>query len=175
MFSPVSFDLIVTEEQFSFGDVILHVTGRLKWVWGASVLILELHEFAVGQDSIMVMLFGLLRLKLWNRGSLDWLVVASMDLSAQQIHFTKLTSLLNAFVWSAMMLFSGRSKYLLSSLFTGYILFPVFIAWSLDSGSTVDTSRVVNRSLVEQWVEEALVGTRVVITIAVSSAMFIMC
>ena len=39
----------------------------------------------------------------------------------------------------------------------------------------MDTSSVVNRSLVEQWVEEVLVGTRVLITIAVSSAMFIMC
>ena len=128
MLSPVLFVLIVTAEQFSSGDVILHVTGRLKWVWGASVLILELHEFAVGQDSIIVMLSGLLMLKLWNRGSSDWLVVASMDLSAQQIRFSRLTSLLNAFVWSDMMLFSGRSKYLLSSLFTGYILFSVFIA-----------------------------------------------
>ena len=110
MFSPVSFDLIVTAEQFSSGDVILHVTGRLKWVWGASVLVLELHEFVVGHDSIMVILFGLVMLKLWNRGSLVWWVVAFMDLSAQQIRLTKLISLLNAFVWSAMILFLGRSK-----------------------------------------------------------------
>ena len=127
VFSPVSFDFIVTAEQFSLGDVILHVTGRLKRVCGASVFVLGLHEFAVGQDSIMVMLSGLLMLKLWNRGSVDGLVVAFMDLSAQQIRFTRLTSLLNAFVWSDMMLFSGRSKYLLSSLFTGYILFSFFI------------------------------------------------
>ena len=125
MFSPVSFDFNVTAEQFSLGDVILHVTGSSKWECGASVLVLELHEFAVGQDSMIVMLSELLMLKLWNRGSLDWLVVASIDLSAQQIRFTKLISLLNAFVWSAMMLFSGRSKYLHSSLFTGNILFPV--------------------------------------------------
>ena len=39
----------------------------------------------------------------------------------------------------------------------------------------ITTSKVVNRSLVEQWVDEALVGTRVVITIAVFSAMLIMC
>ena len=103
VFSPVLFDLIVTAEQFSSGDVILHVTGRLKWVWGASVLILELHEFMSGHDSIMVILFGLVMLKLWNRGSLFWWVVAFMDLAAQQIRLTKLISLLNAFVWSAMM------------------------------------------------------------------------
>ena len=175
VFSPVLFDLIVTAEQFSSGDVILHVTGRLNWVWGASVLILELHEFISGHDSIMVMLFGLVMLKLWNRGSLFWWVVAFMDLSAQQIRLTKLISLLNAFVWSAMILFLGRSKYLVSLLFTGIILSPVFITSSLDFGSTVDTSRVVRRSLEEQWVDEALVGTRVVITIAVFSAMFNMC
>ena len=127
VFSPVSFDFIVTAEQFSLGDVILHVTGRLKRVWGASVFVLELHEFAVGHDSIIVRLSELVMVKLWNSGSSDWLVVAFMELSTQQIRFTRLISLLNAFVWLDMMLSSGRSKYLLSSLFTGYILFSFFI------------------------------------------------
>ena len=31
VFSPVLLDLIETAEQFSMGEVILHVTGRLNW------------------------------------------------------------------------------------------------------------------------------------------------
>ena len=136
---------------------------------------LELHESAVGQDSIMVRLLKLLMVKLWNSGSSDWLVVAFMELSAQQIRFARWITLLNAFVWLDMMLFSGSNKYLLLSLFTGYMMFSLFITSSLDSGSTLDTSSVVVRSLVAQWVEDVLVGTRVVITIAVSFAKVIMC
>ena len=136
---------------------------------------LELHESAVGQDSIMVRLLKLLMVKLWNSGSSDWLVVAFMELSAQQIRFARWIILLNAFVWLDMMLFSGSNKYLLLSLFTGYMMFSLFITSSLDSGSTLDTSSVVVRSLVAQWVEDVLVGTRVVITIAVSFAKVIMC
>ena len=136
---------------------------------------LELHESAVGQDSIMVRLLELLMVKLWNSGSSDWLVVAFMELSAQQIRFARWITLLNAFVWLDMMLFSGSNKYLLLSLFTGYMMFSLFITSSLDSGSTLDTSSVVVRSLVAQWVEDVLVGTRVVITIAVSFAKVIMC
>ena len=127
MFSPVSFVLIVTAEQFSKGDVILHVTGSSKWECGASVLVLELHEFFVGHDSIIVRLSELVIVKLWKSGSSDWLVVAFMELSTQQIRFTRWISLLNAFVWLDTMLSCGRSKYLLFSLFTGYILFPFFI------------------------------------------------
>ena len=41
--------------------------------------------------------------------------------------------------------------------------------------STVGTSRVVVRSLVAQWVDDVSVGTRVVITIAVSFARLIIC
>ena len=130
---------------------------------------LELHESAVGQDSIMVRLLELLMVKLWNSGSSDWLVVAFMELSAQQIRFARWITLLNAFVWLDMMLFSGSNKYLLLSLFTGYMMFSLFITSSLDSGSTLDTSSVVVRSLVAQCVEDVLVGTRVVITIAVLS------
>ena len=135
---------------------------------------LELHESAVGQDSIMVRLLELLMVKLWNSGSSDWLVVAFMELSAQQIRFARWITLLNAFVWLDMMLFSGSSRYLLLSLFTGYMMFSLFITSSLDSGSTLDTSSVVVRSLVAQWVEDVLVGTRVVITTAVSFAKVIM-
>ena len=39
----------------------------------------------------------------------------------------------------------------------------------------MDTSSVVIRSLVAQWVEDVLVGTRVVITIAVSFARLVIC
>ena len=135
---------------------------------------LKLHESAVGQDSIMVRLLELLMVKLWNSGSSDWLVVAFMELSAQQIRFARWITLLNAFVWLDMMLFSGSNKYLLLSLFTGYMMFSLFITSSLDSGSTLDTSSVVVRSLVAQLVEDVLVGTRVVTTIAVSFATVIM-
>ena len=127
MFSPVSFDFNVTAEQFSLGDVILHVTGSSKWECGASVLVLVLHEFFVGHDSIMVRLSELVMVKLWKSGSSDWLEVAIMELSTQQILFTRWISLLNAFVWLDTMLFSGRSRYLLLSLFAGYNLFPFFI------------------------------------------------
>ena len=41
--------------------------------------------------------------------------------------------------------------------------------------STLGTSRVVVRSLVEQWVDDVSVGTRVVITIAVSFARLNIC
>ena len=73
MFSPVSFDFNVTAEQFSLGDVILHVTGSSKWECGASVFVLVLHEFFVGHDSIMVRLSELVMVKLWKSGSSDWL------------------------------------------------------------------------------------------------------
>ena len=127
MFSPVSFDFKVTAEQFSLGDVILHVTGSSKWECGASVLVLVLYEFFVGQDSIMVRLSELVMVKLWKSGSSDWLEVAIMELSTQQILFTRWISLLNAFVWLDTMLSCGRSRYLLLSLFAGYNLFPFLI------------------------------------------------
>ena len=127
MFSPVSFDFNVTAEQFSLGDVILHVTGSSKWECGANVLVLVLHEFFVGQDSIMVRLSELVMVKLWKSGSSDWLEVAIMELSTQQILFTRWISLLNAFVWLDTMLSCGRSRYLLLSVLTGYNLFPFFI------------------------------------------------
>ena len=127
MFSPVSFDFNVTAEQFSLGDVILHVTGSSKWECGANVLVLVLHEFFVGQDSIMVRLSELVMVKLWKSGSSDWLEVAIMELSTQQILFTRWISLLNAFVWLDTMLSCGRSRYLLLSLLAGYNLFPFLI------------------------------------------------
>ena len=127
MFSPVSFDFNVTAEQFSLGDVILHVTGSSKWECGANVLVLVLHEFFVGQDSIMVRLSELVMVKLWKSGSSAWLEVAIMELSTQQILFTRCISLLNAFVWLDTMLSCGRSRYLLLSLLAGYNLFPFLI------------------------------------------------
>ena len=150
MFSSVSFVFNVTAEQFSLGDVILHVIGSSKWEYGASVISLELHEFSVGHDSIIVRLSELVIVKLWKSGSLDWLVVAFMELSTQQILFTRWISLLNALVWFDTVLSCGRSKFLLVSLFTGYKLFPFFITWVLDSVSTIDTRSVVIRSLVAQ-------------------------
>ena len=56
--------------------------------------------------------------KLWNRGSLDWLVETFMDFSAQQVLFIKYISWLNAFVCLDMKLFWGRIKYLLLSPFS---------------------------------------------------------
>ena len=41
--------------------------------------------------------------------------------------------------------------------------------------STLGTSRVVVKSLAEQWVDDVSVGTRVVITIAVSFARLNIC
>ena len=41
--------------------------------------------------------------------------------------------------------------------------------------STLGTNRVVVRSLAEQWVVDLFVGTRVVITIAVSFARLVIC
>ena len=41
--------------------------------------------------------------------------------------------------------------------------------------STLGTNRVVVRSLAEQWVVDVFVGTRVVITIAVSFARLVIC
>ena len=128
MFSPVSFVLIVTAEQFSKGEVILHVTGRLKREYGARVLISELQEFVVGHTSRIVMFTVLVIVKLWNNGSSDLLVVAFMELSTQQMRFARWICLLNALVLLDMILSCGRSKYLLSSLFAEYILFPFFTA-----------------------------------------------
>ena len=89
MFSPVSFDFNVTAEQLSLGDAILHVSGSSNLEWGASVLALELHEFLVGHNSMIDRLFELVIVKLWKSGSSDWLVVAIMELSTQQILFTR--------------------------------------------------------------------------------------
>ena len=55
MCSPVLFVLIETAEQFSIGELILHVTGRLNWESGAKVLSSELQEFVVGHTSRTVM------------------------------------------------------------------------------------------------------------------------
>ena len=120
--------MIVTAEQFSKGEVILHVTGRLKREYGARVLISELQEFVVGHISRIVMFTVLVIVKLWNNGSSDLLVVAFMELSTQQMRFARWICLLNALALLDMMLSCGRSKYLLSLLFAGYILFPFFTA-----------------------------------------------
>ena len=50
--------------------------------------------------------------KLWNRGSSDWLVEAFMDCSSQQVLFTKYISWLNAFVDLDMISSWGMSRYL---------------------------------------------------------------
>ena len=75
MCSPVLFVLIETAEQFSIGEVILHVTGRLNWESGARVLSSELQEFVVGHTSRIVMFVVPAMVKFWNKGSSDLLVV----------------------------------------------------------------------------------------------------
>ena len=128
MFSPVLFVLIVTAEQFSNGEVILHVTGRLNWEYGARILSSELQEFVVGHTSRIVMFIVLAIVKLWNNGSSDLLVVAFMELSTQQMRLARRICLLKALAPLEMILVCGRSRYLLSSLFAGYILFPFLTA-----------------------------------------------
>ena len=126
--SPVLFVLIETAEQFSIGEVILHVTGRLNWDSGAKVLSLELQEFVVGHTSRTVMFIVLAIVKFWNNGSSDLLVVAFMELSTQQMRLARRICLLKALALLEMILVCGRSRYLLSSLFAGYILFPFLTA-----------------------------------------------
>ena len=128
MFSPVLFVLIVTAEQFSKGEVILHVTGRLNWECGARILSSELHEFVVGHTSRRVMFVVLAIVKLWNKGSSELLVVAFMELSIQQMRLARRICLLKALALLEMIFVCGRSRYLLSSLFAGYILFPFLTA-----------------------------------------------
>ena len=126
--SPVLFVLIETAEQFSIGEVILHVTGRLNWDSGAKVLSSELQEFVVGHTSRTVMFIVLAIVKFWNNGSSDLLVVTFMELSTQQMRLARRICPLKALALLEMILFCGRSRYLLSSLFAGYILFPFLTA-----------------------------------------------
>ena len=128
MFSPVLFVLIVTAEQFSSGEVILHVTGRLNWEYGARILSSELQEFVVGHTSRTVMFNVLAIVKFWNSGSSDLLVVTFMELSTQQMRLARRICPLKALALLEMILVCGRSRYLLSSLFAGYILFPFLTA-----------------------------------------------
>ena len=128
MFSPVLFVLIVTAEQFSNGEVILHVTGRLNWESGAKVLSSELQEFVVGHTSRIVMFVVPVRVKSWNKGSSELLVVIFMELSTQHMRLAMRACLLKTVALFEMTLFWGRSRYLLSSLFAGYILFPFLTA-----------------------------------------------
>ena len=104
MFSPVLFDFNVTEEQLILGEVILHVIGNSNWECGASVIALELHELSVGHDSMIVKLSVPEMEKLWKSGSSDWLVVAFIALSTQQILLAKWIPLLNALMWLDTML-----------------------------------------------------------------------
>ena len=124
VFSPVLLDLIETAEQFSIGDVILHVTGRLICEIGAKTLSSDLQDVRVGQVSRIVKFVVPVMLKFWNNGSSDVPVVMFMELSTQHRHLARRISLLKAVAMFEMTLFCGRSRYLLSSLFAGYILFP---------------------------------------------------
>ena len=119
--SPVLFVLIETAEQFSSGEVILHVTGRLNWESGAKVLSSELQEFVVGHTSRTVMFVVPAIVKFWNNGSSDLLVVTFMELSTQHRRLARRICLLKAVALFEMTLFCGRSRYLLSSLFAGYL------------------------------------------------------
>ena len=124
MFSPVLLDLIETAEQFSIGDVILHVTGRLICEIGANTVSLDLQDVSVGQVSRIVKLVFPLMLKFWNNGSSDVLVVMFVDLSAQHRRLARRNCLLKVLILLEMTSFCGISKYLLPVLFVGYILFP---------------------------------------------------
>ena len=175
MFSPVLLDLIETAEQFSIGDVILHVTGRLICEIGAKTVSLDLQDVSVGQVSRIVKFVSPLMLKFWNNGSSDVLVVIFVDLSAQHRRLARRNFLLKVLILLEMTSFCGISKYLLPVLFVGYILFPFWTTLIFELVSIWGTSRVVVRILEEHWVVEVFVGTRVVITIAVSFARFIIC
>ena len=124
VFSPVLLDLIETAEQFSMGEVILHVTGRLICESGVKTLSLELQDVVVGQISRIVKFVVPVILKFWNNGSSDVPVVMFMELSTQHRRLARRISLSKTVVLFEMTLSCGRSRYLLSSLFAGYILFP---------------------------------------------------
>ena len=94
MCSPVLFVLSGIAEQFSMGDVILHVTGRLNLDSGARVLSSVLQEFAVGHTSMIVMLVMPVRVKSWNKGSSELLVVIFMELSTQHMRLVMRACLL---------------------------------------------------------------------------------
>ena len=89
---------------------------------------LELQEFAVGHTSRTVMFIVLAIVKFWNNGSSDLLVVTFMELSTQQMRLARTICPLKALALFEMMLFCGRRRYLLSSLFARYILFPFLTA-----------------------------------------------
>jgi hypothetical protein len=116
--------LIETAEQFSMGDVILHVTGRLICEIGAKILSSDFQDVRVGQVSRIVKFVVPVMLKFWNNGSSDVPVVMFMELSAQHRRLARRIFPLKAVALFEMTLFCGRSKYLLPLLFVGYILFP---------------------------------------------------
>lgn len=128
VFSPVLLDLIETAEQFSMGEVILHVTGKLIWESGAKILSLELQDVDVGQISRIVKFVVPAIFKFWNIGSSDVPVVMFMELSTQHRRLARRIPLLKAVALFEMTLFCGRSRYLFPLLFAGYILFPFRIA-----------------------------------------------
>ena len=128
VFSPVLLDLIETAEQFSMGDAILHVTGRLICEIGAKTLSSDLQDVSVGQVSRIVKFVVPVMLKFWNNGSSDVPEVMFMELSAQHRRLARRIFLLKVVTLLEMTLFCGRSKYLLPLLFIGYILFPFWIA-----------------------------------------------
>ena len=94
MCSPVLLVLSGIAEQFSMGDVILHVTGRLNLDSGARVLSLVLQEFVVGHTSMIVMLVVPVSVKSWNKGSSELLVVIFMELSTQHMRLVMRACLL---------------------------------------------------------------------------------
>ena len=94
MCSPVLFVLSDIAEQFSIGDVILHVTGRLNLDSGAKVLSSVLQEFVVGHISMIVMLVVPVRVKSWHKGSSELLVVIFMELSTQHMRLVMRACLL---------------------------------------------------------------------------------
>ena len=147
VFSPVLLDLIETAEQFSMGDVILHVTGRLICEVGAKTLSSELHDVSVGQVSSIVKFVLPVMLKFWNSGSSDVLVIIFMDLSAQHRRLARRIFLLKVVTLLDMTSFCGISKYRFPVLFVGYILSPFRITLIFELVSIWGTNRVVVRNL----------------------------
>ena len=75
-------------EQLNFSDSILHVMGSSSLVKVVTVQFLETQVWLVGQDSTIVIFFGIWRVKVWNSGLGVVPAVALIDWSAQQVRPT---------------------------------------------------------------------------------------
>ena len=83
-------------EQLNFADLILHVMGSSSLVKVVTVHFLETQVWLVGQDSIIVIFFGIWRVNVWNSGLVVGPAEALIDRSAQQVRPTIWISWLNS-------------------------------------------------------------------------------